>query len=288
MLRSFIWTCCLLLATFVHGQVILAGVYTNEDIHKTIDTTLIAPEYGGASALSVDVNDDGVQDIMVRTSFIDGGLWYRYRSTVLLPMNGTSVLGEVVDTCFANSNGAPVWMHGRAAALNDQDTIPGMFTWSDSLLTLARSDHSATMPDGLGTTCFFISPLASSAGYVGLCVRLDADTLLGWLRIGDVGPDRITLIDLGARSISAGISTSYPKEHLTAAPNPAVGHFRLSGLDPSLQVIRMLDVQGRTVREVSGVGPGTPIPVEGLEPGIYVIRCGDEGSDRYCRLTIGR
>jgi hypothetical protein len=66
---------------------------------------------------------------------------------------------------------------------------------------------------------------------------------------------------------------------LSLSPNPATTHFLLSGL-PTGSVVQLFDMLGRKARESSISAEGT-VSVQGLAPGVYILRTADRNGRQY-------
>lgn len=169
------------------AQNINAGEYdVNEYFYDFVpDYVLYAPEPVNFSSDSIflDVNNDGIQDIILDVSNQDGGNWSNYKHAEIIPLNNCEVSFGTTDTCFATCPPPDyVSLEAIARAYDSLDLIDSSGIWIDSSSYLSFARWNATVPNVCGHMCdggYF----QSTYRYVGVRVFPAGDTLYGWVKL---------------------------------------------------------------------------------------------------------
>jgi alpha-tubulin suppressor-like RCC1 family protein len=217
----------------------------------------------------------------------DGTLWSWASNTFGQLGNGTTTASYAP----AQVGTATTWetaalgANGHVGVLRTDGTL---WTWGNNV-TGQLGDGTTTnrsLPAQLG----MVNTWQAVAGGFGHTVALRADgSLWAWgdNQYGQLGTGTLTnstapVYVTGGAGPLAILGKGPGTSALRLVPNPARGHALAPELGPTAPW-RLLDAQGRTVRQ----GAGPALPLEGLSPGIYLLHALGPGQIlRTCRLSI--
>ncbi len=87
---------------------------------------------------------------------------------------------------------------------------------------------------------------------------------------------------LSFKNYFTGIGDPFPARQgrLTLYPNPVKDwlHVGYAGNRATTMTLELIDIQGRILRRINKFEPGTPVDVNPMQPGIYVIRIIEPGT----------
>lgn len=287
-----LWLALLFSATGLnsgHAQDMLAGILGPGDLHTVLDTTLLGPTENGVNSLLIDANEDGTADLRVILTENDGGNWYHYQYIQVEPLLGSEIAGSAIDTCMGNDTTVLAWVHGRAATFSYGEHIPGLMSWSDSSLTVARSDWSSNYPTAWGASCGQETQLEEDTGYVAFRIFTGVDTLLGWMRMCNVRAwftsHTATILDLAVRNISNTINEHRGPAQIFSYPNPTTGIIHLQGVRSNMHY-EVLDAAARPVLTGSLPMSQPSMDLSALPSGSYIIRCANGDRIHHTRVVL--
>lgn len=215
-----------------YAQNVVAGEYdANEYYYDFVpDHVLHAPDPINSStdSIYIDLNNDGIDDVVIDVHNLDGGNWQNKKHAEIIPLANCEVSLGTMDTCFANCPPPDyVSFEATANAYDSLDIIDSTGVWIDSSSYLAFTKWEAAVPNACGYSCsggYF----GSAYRYAGVRIFPDNDTLYGWMKL------RIFATNSGDYdlAIDAFACNAY-----------VVGLRELS--QPNKEIIRIVDILGR-------------------------------------------
>lgn len=179
----------LFLFILIHGnaQSIVAGEFNGNDFYFDYvpDYILFAPEplNFSSDSLTIDLNNDGIDDVIIDVANHDGGNWFNKRHAEIIPINNSQIALATLDTCFANCPPPDyVSFEAVAQAFAELDEIDETSTWIDSAAYLSFEKWEAAIPNGCGYACTG-GNFDFEFSYVGVRIFAANDTLYGWIKV---------------------------------------------------------------------------------------------------------
>ncbi len=187
-MRLLIVLITLLLVTFSSfSQNIIAGQFDANEYYFDFnpDYVLAAPGTSSDStdSLSIDLNNDGTNDIRLAVINQNGGNWYNKKYTEIIPLNNNQIVLGKIDTCFANC--APpdyVSFEAITQAYDSLALIDYSANWIDSSSHLAFFKQESNIPNACGYACSG-GLFDASFKYLGVRVLTGSDTLYRWVKL---------------------------------------------------------------------------------------------------------
>ena len=169
------------------AQDIVAGEFDANEYYLDFvpNELLLAPEPVNWSfdSLYLDLNNDGIDDVILNVHNWDGGNWLRKKHAEIIPkVNSEVSLGEP-DTCFANCP-PPDYLsiETTAKAFDSSEIINASGNWMNTPAYLAFSKFEANVPNGCGYSCNG-GNFDTIFQFVGVRIFNAGDTLYGWIKL---------------------------------------------------------------------------------------------------------
>ncbi len=267
-----------------------------EEIYSIIATTdgrLVAPvvSYGFAGTINPTVvcKLDTAGNLLWAHEIRLGG------GTLYLTEVAETATGELVlagsDSTYAlvivklSATGTLLWAR-RAAGLG---SIAGKLTRTPTgTFLLTGPGYTITQFDASGSGCNLlpepgvtVATLPVAGGSVALNFPFTSTPFSPTATPQTLRP-RTQTLTRGTVCVAVGLADeTAPPTALTAWPNPASGHVRLTGLTAPGEAL-VVDAQGQLVRRQWVTAPETELELRGLRPGLYLVRVGR----RTARLVV--
>ena len=247
-----------------------------------------------------DVDNDGFVDLLIGTNSTQGpGMSLQYfRNQGSGPLNQAFVIADNDFGRLRNAQGQRPNNLSPAVADFDGDGRPDLLTWDSSGNLSFYSDYRSQTGAFLGRTSLFYNSLSSN--YEGARLGLGRDihnTLAAADLNGDNVPELLVglqaggVVSFGVTNRLGGVSGLAARSSAAAAlallvyPNPATGTATVETATPTR--LALLDLLGRTVQQPAARGTRHQLNLDGLAPGIYLVRATDaSGTSAVRRLQV--
>lgn len=242
----------------VSGQTILAGQNSGPNIiyHDINDLSITSPNWNSSDFEYMDLNDDGVNDLMFHNDFI-----YYSHLNELSVHSGANTLGMLQYSSLADQ---PSWVRKHIAG----DVIDHSLHWSPG---------SGILLNQWG--------LKGSAGAFGgggfLAYRIcDADTVYGWIRISNYASGSGAYMSVYEFAYVTNLTGLTPSNETISANMLFVSKDWLTVIIPDNSgedfQLTCFDLTGRLIFKCNP-GQGTNnFNISGVEPGMYIFSLSDQ------------
>lgn len=169
-----------------NAQNITAGEYDNNEFYFDFIPNHIlyapAPINISSDSLYIDLNNDGVDDVILDVVSHNGGNWFNKKHAEVIPLNNCQIASGGIDTCFANCPPPNlVSFEASAKAFDSTEIINASTNWIDSVAYLSFFRHEAAIPNNCGYSCWG-GNFEFVYKYIGVRVFSANDTLYGWIK----------------------------------------------------------------------------------------------------------
>lgn len=207
----------------------------------------------------IEIINNGNSEVDLSGIYFQGtGLVYQFPSGYKIPAHGTIQLASKFDTFFRLFGQTPFDEYTRHLANEGQKII-----LSDAYGNIIDEvDYSATAP----------WPEANGNGkYLSLIdLNLDNNVATNWVAADD--------------ALEVSVLTAVDEKSLFEIfPNPTDGTVNVNS-DDTIEAVRITDVQGRTVREISSSSNSVSLDLRELSTGIYVLTIQSGSGIRHAKV----
>lgn len=234
-MKQLIFIVLIILTGSLYSQNIVAGQFGAEDYYfDFVPDSVLSAVGGGTQSMTLDINADNTDDVLIETIYLDQGQWGYYRKAKITSLNGAEVSLGQTDTCFANNPPTlVVSIEKNAMAMDSLDVIDISHNWFDSTLYLNFDWYSASTPNGAGHGCQG-GEFYSIYRYAGIRVFNQSDTLYGWIKL------RYSGLNIEVDSYACNVNNVGINELTT---------------DSEKHLLKITDLMGRETEDV----PNTPL-----------------------------
>ncbi|CAN5689845.1 hypothetical protein BH11BAC1_BH11BAC1_25920 [soil metagenome] len=270
--KTFCFLICVLLFLFVVGnhakaQSIIAGMHTPNEVYvdfvpDSIQMAVAAHVYNPGYNLSLDIDSDGTDDVIINSSG-GGGLGGGSASCTLYPIRPNVEIAAYLDTfqicCPMDVYRFVATGFNIGDSISDQNDFvsDNIFIWSDSY--------------GMSSSPYIANWLNTGVRCVGLRICYSFDTLYCWIRINVTYSTyfQVEIMDFACnRNSSIGISTpGFPLPY-AFYPRPFSNELFIDIADASEHNIVLYNVEGKKIFQDKIIGQRR-INTESLSSGIY-------------------
>jgi hypothetical protein len=248
----------IIMPLIVSGQTILAGQNSGQNIiyHDINDLFIASPNWNSSDYEYMDLNDDGVSDIMLLNDFI-----YYSHLNELSVHSGINTLGQLQFSSLADQ---PSWVRKHVAG----DVIDHSLDWSPGsgiLLNQWGLKGSAGVFQGEGFLAYRIC---------------NADTVYGWIRISNSASGSVAYMSVYEFAYIINLTGFKPSYETTSSDMFFVSKDCLTVIIPDNSgkdfQLKCFDVAGRLILKCNP-DPGTNnYYILNGEPGLYIFSLSDQ------------
>jgi hypothetical protein len=260
------------------AQFILAGQYRPIDhYYDIIPDDTIKDVQGNVAVYPLDLNNDGVMDIELRSFNGIQTQWGDSNYCMAIPQGYNQIAFGYVDSCFDNAflpdTAVFVYESNMAKAFSYGDTIDTKAHWVNSSVYFSRAQHIANFPTQVGYGCFS-STFTENLKYLGVRIFNGTDTLYGWVHVDSI-PFPYTFMVLKEVAYNGGQTDLGNNNSLKVYPNPSSNNITVLYPHPFSQqaILQVFDLLGRSVwQETLNTGQSkTEVDVSYFADGLYFI-----------------
>lgn len=274
-------------AAISNAQSILAGSYEESDYYFDVipDFTLIngGDDNSNNNSYDIDINGDNVTDLSITGYMI--GMNFREGDISVITEEHCKVAFGRIDTIV------PSISVGECSGATDKyftithnfsllDTINNSVYWSDSIRHYIKYDYIHL--------CHPTSSDSISSGIIGVQLRVDTDTLYGWVKIKDMVLDpfagaRVTIEEYACNVQITGIDEI--NSSLSIFPNPCKDFLSVELTSSYTDgEVSIYNLNGYKLIEKQVDSPNLRIDLSQLKNGAYLVKLYDGKSYSYKKI----
>lgn len=283
---------CLLYSTInVNAQYIPAGSHGEQDYYYDFspDTALNCGNISCNKSVTIDVNNDLINDFLFTVFDDEFGHWHHYESSTIEPLNGNRVAISGFDSCFSMPDSMQfnyLYREPMVNFFNINDTINENNFWIDSAACISFDRWSANYPDAHGYSCRSQS-FPSQPVYIGVSVITSNQTLYGWIKLEADGFDSIVIHEFACNLYTIGIEN--PDIYSWRIyPNPGFGKFIFMTNEPGMSKcdLEIYNVHGIKIYSNSINSIETAIDLSHQPKGLFFVKIVSENKSETQKIII--
>ncbi len=170
------------------AQIITAGEHPIEgffvEFPEEMELSAPNPLNFSSDSAYLDLNDDGLDDVIIDLANNPGGVWYYKRHFEVIPLNGAEVAFGRWDSCIAICQPPQYVSFNRLSkGFEEGDVINSGRIWTEFPTYLSYSRWEANVPNGCGYGCGGAQFPNDGVAYLGVRLWKEQQSAYAWVKI---------------------------------------------------------------------------------------------------------
>lgn len=293
-IKLFLIPAALMIILYSANAQIVAGVHSATDLYHEFvpGFNLYADDPDGGpyvnvlsdiDALSFDINNDGVTDLILYAEYSNGDKWFQKYLLYAKPLNGSKIAVSHFDSCFTYIT-PPEFRYARAIAQSflPGDSIAGNSIWIDSVAYLAYYHTDAQFIDCQNN--YF----SNEDSFAGIQLIKNSDTTYGWIQVQAFNFDSCEVFGYACNPDIVSISALNTEPNEIFYPNPTTGktQLKLNQENEKPVLVQVFDGNGRMISEANTGNNPVVIDLTGQRKGIYYVHTIYRNASHFNKIVV--